>query len=53
MRMVLFDDVDISVAVAIPDGLITPIVRQRGPEGSGHDQPRDEGPGRPRHAPAS
>ncbi len=26
--MVLYDDVDISVAVAIPDGLITPIVRQ-------------------------
>jgi pyruvate dehydrogenase E2 component (dihydrolipoamide acetyltransferase) len=25
--MVMFDDVDISVAVAIPDGLITPIVR--------------------------
>ena len=26
--MALFDDVDISVAVSIPDGLITPIVRQ-------------------------
>ncbi len=26
--IVLFDDIDISVAVAIPDGLITPIVRQ-------------------------
>ncbi|MCS6920707.1 MAG: pyruvate dehydrogenase complex dihydrolipoamide acetyltransferase [Elioraea sp.] len=26
--MVLYDDVDISVAVAIPDGLITPIIRQ-------------------------
>jgi pyruvate dehydrogenase E2 component (dihydrolipoamide acetyltransferase) len=26
--MVLFEDVDISVAVAIPDGLITPIVRK-------------------------
>jgi pyruvate dehydrogenase E2 component (dihydrolipoamide acetyltransferase) len=26
--MVLFDDVDISVAVAIPDGLITPIIRK-------------------------
>ena len=26
--MVLYDDVDISVAVSIPDGLITPIIRQ-------------------------
>jgi pyruvate dehydrogenase E2 component (dihydrolipoamide acetyltransferase) len=26
--MVLYDDVDISVAVSIPDGLITPIVRK-------------------------
>ncbi len=26
--MIFYDDVDISVAVAIPDGLITPIVRQ-------------------------
>ncbi|WP_114374537.1 pyruvate dehydrogenase complex dihydrolipoamide acetyltransferase [Elioraea thermophila] len=26
--MVLYDDVDIAVAVALPDGLITPIVRQ-------------------------
>jgi pyruvate dehydrogenase E2 component (dihydrolipoamide acetyltransferase) len=26
--MVFYDDVDISVAVAIPDGLITPIIRQ-------------------------
>ena len=31
--MVLFDDVDISVAVAIPDGLITPIVRQADQKG--------------------
>jgi pyruvate dehydrogenase E2 component (dihydrolipoamide acetyltransferase) len=30
---VLFDDVDISVAVAIPDGLITPIVRQADQKG--------------------
>ncbi len=27
-NMVLYDDVDISVAVSVPDGLITPIVRQ-------------------------
>jgi len=26
--MILYDDVDISVAVSIPDGLITPIIRQ-------------------------
>jgi pyruvate dehydrogenase E2 component (dihydrolipoamide acetyltransferase) len=31
--MVLFDDVDISVAVAIPDGLITPIVRRADKKG--------------------
>ena len=31
--MVLFDDVDISVAVAIPDGLITPIVRHADQKG--------------------
>jgi pyruvate dehydrogenase E2 component (dihydrolipoamide acetyltransferase) len=31
--MVLFDDVDISVAVAIPDGLITPIVRKADQKG--------------------
>ncbi len=31
--MVLFDDVDISVAVAIPDGLITPIVRKADTKG--------------------
>jgi pyruvate dehydrogenase E2 component (dihydrolipoamide acetyltransferase) len=31
--MVLFDDVDISVAVAIPDGLITPIVRRADQKG--------------------
>ncbi len=30
---VLFDDVDISVAVAIPDGLITPIVRRADQKG--------------------
>jgi pyruvate dehydrogenase E2 component (dihydrolipoamide acetyltransferase) len=31
--MVLFEDVDISVAVAIPDGLITPIVRRADQKG--------------------
>ena len=31
--MALFDDVDISVAVAIPDGLITPIIRQADQKG--------------------
>ncbi|HME21800.1 MAG TPA: pyruvate dehydrogenase complex dihydrolipoamide acetyltransferase [Acetobacteraceae bacterium] len=31
--MALFDDVDISVAVAIPDGLITPIVRRADQKG--------------------
>src|SRR6185437_9293587 len=31
--LVLYDDVDISVAVAIPDGLITPIVRQADQKG--------------------
>jgi pyruvate dehydrogenase E2 component (dihydrolipoamide acetyltransferase) len=31
--MVLYDDVDISVAVAIPDGLITPIVRRADQKG--------------------
>ena len=31
--MVLFDDVDISIAVAIPDGLITPIVRNADQKG--------------------
>ncbi len=31
--MVLFDDVDISVAVAIPDGLITPIIRKADQKG--------------------
>jgi pyruvate dehydrogenase E2 component (dihydrolipoamide acetyltransferase) len=31
--MVLFDDVDISIAVAIPDGLITPIVRKADQKG--------------------
>ena len=31
--MVLFDDVDISVAAAIPDGLITPIVRRADQKG--------------------
>jgi pyruvate dehydrogenase E2 component (dihydrolipoamide acetyltransferase) len=31
--MVLFDDVDISVAVAIPDGLITPIIRRADQKG--------------------
>jgi pyruvate dehydrogenase E2 component (dihydrolipoamide acetyltransferase) len=31
--MVLFDEVDISVAVAIPDGLITPIVRRADQKG--------------------
>ncbi len=31
--MVLYDDVDISVAVAIPDGLITPIVRKADQKG--------------------
>jgi pyruvate dehydrogenase E2 component (dihydrolipoamide acetyltransferase) len=31
--MVFYDDVDISVAVAIPDGLITPIVRRADQKG--------------------
>jgi pyruvate dehydrogenase E2 component (dihydrolipoamide acetyltransferase) len=31
--MVLYDDVDISVAVAIPDGLITPIIRRADQKG--------------------
>jgi len=31
--MVLFDDVDISIAVAIPDGLITPIIRRADQKG--------------------
>ena len=31
--MVLFDDVDIAVAVAIPDGLITPIIRKADQKG--------------------
>jgi pyruvate dehydrogenase E2 component (dihydrolipoamide acetyltransferase) len=31
--MVLYDDVDISIAVAIPDGLITPIVRRADQKG--------------------
>jgi pyruvate dehydrogenase E2 component (dihydrolipoamide acetyltransferase) len=31
--MVLFDDVDISIAVAIPDGLITPIIRKADQKG--------------------
>jgi pyruvate dehydrogenase E2 component (dihydrolipoamide acetyltransferase) len=31
--MVLFEDVDVSVAVAIPDGLITPIVRKADQKG--------------------
>ena len=31
--MALFDDVDVSVAVAIPDGLITPIVRKADQKG--------------------
>ena len=31
--MALFDDVDISIAVAIPDGLITPIVRKADQKG--------------------
>ena len=31
--MVLFDDIDISVAVAIPDGLITPIIRKADQKG--------------------
>jgi pyruvate dehydrogenase E2 component (dihydrolipoamide acetyltransferase) len=31
--MVLYDDVDISVAVSIPDGLITPIIRQADAKG--------------------
>ena len=31
--MALFDDVDISIAVAIPDGLITPIVRRADKKG--------------------
>ncbi|HEY8287663.1 MAG TPA: pyruvate dehydrogenase complex dihydrolipoamide acetyltransferase [Acetobacteraceae bacterium] len=31
--LVLYDDVDISVAVAIPDGLITPIIRQADQKG--------------------
>ena len=44
----LYDDVDISVAVSIPDGLITPIIRQRRPEGPRRHQQRDEGPGRAR-----
>ena len=45
--MVFYDDVDISVAVAIPDGLITPIIRRADQKGSNADhQPRDA---RPRH----
>ncbi len=32
-NLVLFDDVDISVAVSIPDGLITPIVRRADQKG--------------------
>ena len=32
-NMVLFDDVDISVAVSIPDGLITPIIRRADQKG--------------------
>ncbi|HEY4041509.1 MAG TPA: pyruvate dehydrogenase complex dihydrolipoamide acetyltransferase [Rhodopila sp.] len=31
--MVLYDDIDISVAVAIPDGLITPIIRKADTKG--------------------
>ena len=31
--MVFYDDVDISVAVSIPDGLITPIIRQADQKG--------------------
>ena len=31
--MILYDDVDISVAVSIPDGLITPIVRKADQKG--------------------
>ncbi|MFT8590974.1 MAG: pyruvate dehydrogenase complex dihydrolipoamide acetyltransferase [Acetobacter orientalis] len=31
--MVLYDDVDISIAVSIPDGLITPIVKQANKKG--------------------
>jgi pyruvate dehydrogenase E2 component (dihydrolipoamide acetyltransferase) len=31
--MVFYDDVDISVAVAIPDGLITPIIRRADQKG--------------------
>ena len=33
MRWCCYDDVDISVAVAIPDGLITPIVRRADQKG--------------------
>jgi pyruvate dehydrogenase E2 component (dihydrolipoamide acetyltransferase) len=32
-NIVLFDDVDISVAVSIPDGLITPIIRRADQKG--------------------
>ena len=39
-------DVDISVAVAIPDGLITPIIRDADQKGLAADLRRDEGPGR-------
>ena len=46
--MAFYDDVDISVAVSIPDGLITPIIRQADVKGPGDDQPRDEGSGRAR-----
>ena len=38
--MVFYDDVDISVAVAIPDGLITPIIRRADTKGPVDDQPR-------------
>ena len=44
---------DVGVAVAIPGGLITPIIRKADDEDAvGHLQ-RDEGPRRPRHATAS
>ena len=43
-NIVLYDDVDISVAVSIPDGLITPIIRRADQKGLAADQQRDEGP---------
>ena len=46
--ILLWERVDISVAVALDDGLITPIVRGGRPEGAGADRRRDQGPRRAR-----